>query len=799
MRIKPFFAWTGLAVVAAAAAGLFAAGTPAAGTPWKDVYIGALDGLTFSGLVLAPSRDAAFAFRFRAAKDDQIVDAEDLYYMVSEVGPSAPDGSYARIRFDLGLPVLPAGRKDETPILVKPPARSNSLSVEWSRQDERTVIGRVQGPKGASLELVPYFPWDFKGTARVAAGGEVEAEARGPRPASFLIWTDRKGEPSASAPGDEPVLRFPPQGDRSVCFVASTGDNAETLAAHIYRYRNRKLIESLLAEEEDRYQRKRVSIGGLYEGAPEAVADNLGWTLLYQPGSHRRYVPAGRRRIFDRPDGGPGHWQVFAWDSFFNALELAMEDPKAAAEAVRAVLETQYPNGNIPNWRSRFGGTPDRSQPPVGAYAVLKIFQRTGDSDLLETAYPFLVRWHAFWKAKKPNGLARRDGNGDGLLEWGSDRELVGEKVPAWEAGTDPEQRAKWESGQNDLPNWDDVPVHAESGTLSLNCLDLNCLYALDAWCLSQAADVLGRRDDQETYLREYEHMRDLINARLWNPREGFYFDRFWDGRWSSRKAASSFYPLIARIPDERQAQLMLRHLLNPREFWGEYVLPTISRDDPAFNDPKNPRRQDWRGTIWPPTNYLVYEGLKSYGFDPVASEFARKSAGLFLRTWKNFQLCPENFQPLTGEFGGNRYQSWGPLFALLAVQEYIDFTPWEGFRFGMIQPDRSGTLSRLSIHGRSYEVEVGSGKTVLLEDEREIFAADSGIVVRRFLYDENEVRFETKSLASVTIRLRFLKKGKYQLSIDNRTKKIFTGSSVKFDLPDGDHAVAVQLLEALE
>jgi len=767
--------------------------------PWKDVYIGALDGPNWSGLILAASKDAGFGFRFRVTKDGLTADGKDLFYMVSEVGPNAPDNSYARVRFDLGLPVLPADRKGETPILVKPSAKSDTLTLEWSRQDERTVIGRVQGPKGADLELVPYFPWDDKGTFRIGANGGIEVEMAGPKTAAGLIWTDRPGAASPPAPGEGPILGFPPADDRIVYFVAGVGESLSAIDQHVYRFKNRKLIESLLEDEEDRYARKRVRIDGLFEGVPESITNNLQWMLLYQPGPHRLYTPAGRRWIFDRPDGGPDHWQIFAWDAFFNALELVLENPRAAFETIRAVLETQYPNGNIPNWRSRFGGTPDRSQPPVGAYVVLKLFQRTGDKSFLKAAYPFLTRWHAFWKAKKPNGQIRRDGNGDGLLEWGSDRELVAEKVPEWEVNASPELRAKWESGQDDLPNWDDVPAAADSGALMMNCLDLNCLYALDAWSLSQIADILGERKDADEHLREYERMKELVNTHLWNSREGFYFDRHWDGRWSTHKAASNFYPLLARIPDEAKARLMLRHLLNPREFWGEYVLPTISRDDPAFNDPKNPGRQYWRGTIWPPTNYLVYQGLKAYGFDPVAAEFARKSAELFLRSWTNFQLCPENFHPLTGEFGGNRYQSWGPLFALTAVEEYLDFTPWEGFRFGMIQPEKSGTLSRMEIQGRTYSVEAGAGKLILVEDEREIFAADTGLVVRHFLYDENEVQFETKAIETVTIKVRFLKKGKYQLLIDDRPKKVFSGSSVKFDVPDGDHAVVIQLLESLD
>ena len=73
---------------------------------------------------------------------------------------------------------------------------------------------------------------------------------------------------------------------------------------------------------------------------------------------------------------------------------------------------------------------------------------------------------------------------------------------------------------------------------MTMNCLDLNCLYALDAWCLSQMAAILNRRDDDEAFLAEYEKMKELVNTHLWNQREGFYFDRHWDGRFSTRKAA---------------------------------------------------------------------------------------------------------------------------------------------------------------------------------------------------------------------------------------------------------------------
>lgn len=756
--------------------------------PWKETYIGALEGKEWTGLIIVPSPNTCFAFRIVLEKDDQVAEGADILYLISEVGPHSPDGQYSRLKVDCSLP-FKQGR--DTPILIKPARESETLEMEWSRQDEKTVIGRILAPPYVRLRLVHYFPWNRDGSYRSLPDGQVEGQSEELGLTHYLFWTSPQGERETVTEGGEVSLSFSMEKERSIHFVASIGEDARILSNHIYRYKNRKAIDTILQEEETRYVNKRVKVEGLYSGVAEAVTNNLFWTMLYQPGRHRLYVPAGRGWIFPNPFGGLDHWTIFEWDSFFSALEAAVESPWHAKDIVQAVLETQYPNGNIPNWRSHYGGTPDRSQPPVGSFVVLKLFGKTGDLDLLNKSYPYLKRWHSFWKERGSDGQPRRDGNGDGLLEWGSDMELVADRVPPWEEKASGKQRAMWESGQDDLPNWDEASFSQETGTLTMNCLDLNSLYALDAYCLAQIANILNIPRDYDFFLAEYDEMKELINRELWNEREGFYFDRHWNGNFSSRKAASNFYPLLARLPDEKMGLRMLRRLLNPKEFWGDYIIPTISRDDPAFKD-----QQYWRGTIWPPTNYLVYQGLKAYGFDAAAQEFAQKSSSLFLRSWNNFQLCPENFDSRTGEAGGQRYQSWGPLFPLIALEEYLDFTPWEGFRFGMLEPERKGSLSRLAIQGRHYKVYVARSKVILKEEEREILRTNGGAVFRRLLFSESEFSFEVKTLKKRRIIINFLKKGKYELWIDGQLKKIFKGKSHKIEIPEGDHTVLCLLLE---
>jgi neutral trehalase len=758
--------------------------------PWKNIYIGALESNHWAGLVFIPEPKSSFAFKIRVKKGDKTAEGTDLFYLISEIGPHAPDGSYARIKMDLGLAL---GRAEETPILKKPSKKSETLILEWARKDEKTLVGKISIPKDVEIQIIHYFPWNLNGEYTLLQSGEIKGVSSGPENFNYLFWPHKKGQKTLS-PKNELILSYDSKETRELYFTAGVEKSTQNLKSRLLGYKNTKTIHSILNKEEKRYEKRRIKIEGLYEGVARSITNNLFWMTLYQTGRHRFYIPAGRQWIFPKPGGSQDLWTLFEWDSFFNALLTSIESTKHSKDILKSVLQTQYPNGNIPNWRGAYGGTPDRSQPPVGAYVVYKVFQKLGDMDILESSYPSLKKWHSFWKDKSSTGIPRRDGNQDGLLEWGSDTDLVSKNPPPWEENVMGRKRAMWESGQDDLPNWDETSFIEQTKTLNMNCLDLNCLYALDAYCLAQIANVLKLNREYKEYMNEYEEMKKLINQELWNETEGFYYDRYWNGTFSKQKAASNFYPLIAGIPDNKQAKKILSHLINEKEFWGEYIIPTISRDNPAFND-----QQYWRGAIWPPTNYLVYQGLKTYGFDAVASEFAWKSSSLFMRTWENYQICPENFDSRSGEPGGQRFQSWGPLLTLISLEEYIDFTPWEGFRFGMLDTEVKGELSRINIQGRHYDLLISPSKLNLDEEGKRILSLSGPAIIRRFLYSKNIISFEIKSLKKRKIELKFLAKGKYQLTIDDQAEEIFKGHSVKFKIPEGEHSVLILLLNDLD
>jgi hypothetical protein len=95
--------------------------------------------------------------------------------------------------------------------------------------------------------------------------------------------------------------------------------------------------------------------------------------------------------------------------------------------------------------------------------------------------------------------------------------------------------------------------------------------------------------------------------------------------------------------------------------------------------------------------------------------------------------------------------------------------------------------------------VEVSRSRVRLREDDREILRTNGAAVFRRFLYSENEISFEVRSLEKREIRIQFLVEGKYQVLVDDEVVSLPKGKSCKVRIPAGDHTVVIQLLERVD
>lgn len=462
-------------------------------------------------------------------------------------------------------------------------------------------------------------------------------------------------------------------------------------------------INEILDDRRREYLRTRLYSFGDMDDISSAMIEGIKWNTIFREKYPHICSPVSREWCI-----AWGGYVLFDWDTFFTALMVSCESKDLAYSNIRAIIREATDRGFIPNFGSSSGKSEDRSQPPVGSYCVLRVYLQHRDKWILEDTYEALKRWHEWW-------FTARDGNKNGLLEWGSDK--IG--IERWHYND--LQAAKFESGLDNSPMYDDVIFNKDTNTMELDDVGLNSLYALDSWSLSKIARELGRYEDELKYIEEFYQMRRRINSLLWDRASGIYKNRYWDGKFSDRLSPTCFYPLLAGIPTKEMAEYMInKYLLNREKFWGDYVIPSTPKDDPAFKD-----NNYWRGRIWAPMNFLVYEGLRRYRFDEVAYEFATKSVELFLKEWKEEGHIHENYNALTGDGDDVRNSdplyTWGGLLAYIGQEEVLRVDPFnESLIIG------NSFIENMSIKNYRafdslWDIEIKDGKSIIIRDGKVI------------------------------------------------------------------------------
>jgi glycogen debranching enzyme len=556
---------------------------------------------------------------------------------------------------------------------------------------------------------------------------------------------------------------------------------------------NEEQIKRLLLEGQKQYTEERLTASGDWGNFAYPILNNIQHSRAYNFKhnsvativSHKWTLMGGQR--------------LFEWDTFFNGLLASLEDPEAAREDFRGMLRYQQENGMVPNVASPVGEiSTDRSQPPVGSLCLWKYYQHTGDTAFIAEVFPALLRWNRWWFAiNQDTGLPYRDGNRNGLLEWGTSDTSILDLSKL--------QLAKYESGQDNSPMFDNVVFNPESNTIEMDMVGLSSLWAMDTYYLAKMATLLHKPGLAKTLKEDVAKIGENINTHLWDEEQNRYADRYWDGKskkpiqalsqpipeswftvpagkkgilqsiykedkliseeivnkiditprngeriewvgslsvneddeyffyspdengvllfidgvklfdnrrswiteftsegvflkkghiydfklvydgeknFNLRQSRSSlntnvevfsetfsintFYPLIVGLADESRGEIMLSHLTDTTQFWGNYIAPVVSRQDPAF-----PKQGYWRGRIWPPTNYLLYQGVRNYATPEIRAEFAEKSVDLFMRHWNDNFLCYENWYA-DGRGAGFPHYSWGLLNLLIGLEECV-------------------------------------------------------------------------------------------------------------------------------
>ena len=219
-------------------------------------------------------------------------------------------------------------------------------------------------------------------------------------------------------------------------------------------------------------------------------------------------------------------------------------------------------------------------------------------------------------------------------------------------------------------------------------------------------ADALGYTEDAAMFAQKHRRMSQNINEKMWCEEDGCYYNLKFDGTLSKKQSPDCFMPLMTGlVPDDRKKRL-LSILKDENKFWGDYMIPSIAKDDPAF-----PGQAYWRGQIWPPQVLWTYLGLKRSGEAALAWEFANKAGAMLAREWKENGFTPENYNAYTGRCSGAQHYNWGVLMGLPLLEELVTFAEDRLIFGNPLAPD--GTeLKNVPADGAYYDLKIDGGVT---------------------------------------------------------------------------------------
>ncbi|MXV17233.1 MGH1-like glycoside hydrolase domain-containing protein [Hufsiella ginkgonis] len=525
------------------------------------------------------------------------------------LGLRADDGSYTSLRLSY---------------------KGDELDIQTATRDgEEYILVTSAKPSAAYLIAEAGILWNAPGAVGASADrlfGEFGARR-------IQVFFTEKPVQQAYVGSTGPHLTFPLTTELGI----STGRRC-TLAE----------IRSVIAQRRAA-QEKRVSAYGDLSEPFRAMQSVLAWNTIYDAANQRVITPVSRLWNYRWGAG----YVLFNWDTYFASYMLALFNKKLAYANAVEMTKAITREGFVPNFQSIGRGvSTDRSQPPVGSTIILNIYRQHRDKWFLEEVYDELLTWNRWWPKHR---------NIDGYLAWGSFDGATGRVSQTF---------SKYESGLDNSPMYDGVPLDSVTHTLALADVGLLSLYISDCRALSAIASELGMTNDA----RELNQRAELYKKKLvtlWDEKSGIYRNKRLDnGAFSPRLSPTNFYPLLAGVPTAEQAERMLKeHFYNAGEFYGRFMIPSAPRNDPAFKD-----NDYWRGRIWGPLNFLTYLSLKNYETAPARAELIQKSRELFFKNWRLNNGVYENYNAVTGQGGdvinADGSYHWG---ALLVFMEFIE------------------------------------------------------------------------------------------------------------------------------
>ncbi len=327
------------------------------------------------------------------------------------------------------------------------------------------------------------------------------------------------------------------------------------------------------------------------------------------------------------------------WDFYFEAIaQIHLGKSEFIKNGLKVFFSQQNKkSGFIPRiihpnrqWKDYPAEETEHCKPFLSQVVLLVSKWENNFSWIKEEHYASLKQYLNYW-------LTVKDTNKNGLSEWDS----------SFHSGMDTqfERAGDWHS-------------------CSSEGVDLNCYLYRELRAISKIAKKLGFDDDFRYFKKEAHKKKKIIQTRLWDDDEGFYYDRDKrTGKFIKVKSASAFTPLWAGVATAEQAEGLVReHLINEHEFWLEYPVATYAKTETGYSgvDPM-------RGSTWVLISYIVFHGLVNYGYEKIAKQLTERTYDLVKKDLNFYEW----YNSETGE-GCGQHSFWG--FSVLGIFMYAEY-----------------------------------------------------------------------------------------------------------------------------
>ena len=392
--------------------------------------------------------------------------------------------------------------------------------------------------------------------------------------------------------------------------------------------------------------------------------------------------PAGVLRFPFVDPGGPYGNSLWDWDSYWSLIATAhmrsdtgennsSEDSfgklvqKHAIGVLNNLLDHQADDGSIPilltadnpDWfDSTKSPQNNMAKPVLGMLAKLNI-ELGASSTTIESWLEPLCRFHACYRTRY-----RHD---TGLCVWANDIAV----------------------GVDDDPTVWGRPSFS-SGNIYLNTL----LYA-DLQACEEVARHQQRDDLAGSFHTWAAEIAEAIQSYCWDKRDGFFYsvdvqcrqnivehrqfgklneflEPFWKCLPLKIMSWTGFLPMWAGLASAEQAdRLIHEHLLNEKQFWTPFGIRTLSADERMYspNSGRQGNPSNWLGPIWIIPCYIIWDGLKRYGYNDIAKDLAERILDTAIRDFEKNRCLHEHYSPATGDGQvAPGFVSWNLLLSIM-------------------------------------------------------------------------------------------------------------------------------------